>query len=55
MEENIDTSTSIEEKKFTCIFDGCQAVFGRRNRLEQHIRIHTGEVKLFKNKPSFMT
>jgi hypothetical protein len=43
MEENIDASN--EEKKFTCTLNGCQAVFGRRNRLEQHIRIHTGEVR----------
>jgi len=36
--------TEIEVKKrHQCTFEGCDASFGRPDRLEQHLRVHTGE------------
>lgn len=34
-------------RRYTCTFEGCSAAFGKPSRLEQHVRVHTGEVYLF--------
>ena len=31
-------------KRYVCTYEGCFAAFGKPSRLEQHIRVHTGEV-----------
>jgi len=36
-----------EEKRHCCTYEGCTASFGRPYRLEQHLRVHTGEVNSF--------
>lgn len=47
VDEILSLDQSGGEKNFKCIFEGCQAAFGRQNRLIQHVRVHTGEVSSF--------
>jgi hypothetical protein len=38
----------MDKKIHVCQFEGCQAKFSRPYRLQQHIRVHQGEVNLNK-------
>ncbi|XP_071626323.1 uncharacterized protein [Temnothorax longispinosus] len=42
-DSNIQNKKQKEEKKYKCDYPDCNAVFLRPNRLERHIRSHTGE------------
>jgi uncharacterized Zn-finger protein len=37
----------LRSKRFACSFEGCGKTYARPGRLEEHVRSHTGEVRLF--------
>lgn len=41
---NKDIDEKSRKKKYVCTFEGCSSAFGKPDRLQQHIRVHTGEV-----------
>lgn len=40
----VDLTTETGTRRYTCTYEGCSASFGKPSRLEQHVRVHTGEV-----------
>lgn len=49
LDEITDSNESSKSKIYTCSFENCTAAFGKPSRLQQHIRVHTGEVRVETN------